>query len=293
MPTFAFRAAAALLATLAGAGPAAASPLAPFVLRTPGMVEIKYSGYLARSSDSGGSGIAESSFGAGYLTGIYEQDHPTRQLWRSGQDNQSISFMMYGAATALVLPGPGPFGNQVHGTGCTNAAFGCDGKIHLDFYLDKLVGGSNPGFGVGGIKTSQRQGFDRLGGFTDGQLLMRWEFVPGLVAAASNGPSVTLYQQLSGITSPSAGYGSYLARCAGGPACAYFRTGSQQAGADFFGSSAMASLLAMSAIGQNGWSTRLTAPVVAQVALPLPTGAWLFPLGLGALLAVHRRQRGM
>lgn len=291
MPSTVHRAA-ALFASLALAGPACATPLAPFVLRTPGMVEIKYSGYLARSADRGGSGIAETSFGAGYMTSISELGNPTRQLWRSGQDNQTISFMMYGAGDAIVLPGAGAFGNQVLGAGCTHAAFGCDGKIHLDFYLDQLVGGSNPGFGVSGVKAAQRQGFDRLAGFTDGQLLMRWEFVPGLVATAAGAPSVTLYQQLAGVTSPAAGYGSYLARCAGGPACQYFRTGSQQAGADFYGTSTMSALLALSAIGQNGWRTRLSDPVVAQVALPLPSAAWLCALGLGALLAARRRQRG-
>lgn len=284
--------AAALIASLALCAAACATPLAPFVLRTPGMVEIKYSGYLARSTDSGG-GIREASFAAGYMTSISELGNPANQFWRSGQDNQSISFMMYGAGDAMTIPGPGPFGNQVLGTGCTNTAFGCDGKIHLDFYLDRLTGGTNPGFGIGGIKASQRQGFDRLGGMTDGELLMRWEFVPGLLVplAAAAGPSVTLYQHLNGMTSPSSGYGSYLARCVSGIACQYFRTGSQQAGADFYGTNTMTPLLALSAIGQNGWTTRLSDPVIAQVALAQPSAGWLMPLGLGILLGLRRRQR--
>lgn len=291
MPTNIYRSAAVLLAVLAAAGPARATPIAPFVLHTPGLVEIKYSGYLARSGDSvaGGSGVREASFAAGYVTGIHELGNPSNQLWHTGKDNQTISFMMYGAGDAMALPGPGPYGNQVYGTGCTNAAFGCDGKIHLDFYLDQLAGGTNPGFGVGGIKASQRQAFDRLGGMTDGELLMRWEFTPGLVGAL---PSVTLYQHLSGLGSPGAGYGSYLASCVGGPGCAYFRTGAQQAGADFYGTNVMTSLLALSAIGQNGWVTRLSGPVIAQVGLAQPSGAWLLPLGLLALLAARRRQRG-
>lgn len=290
MPTFAPRAA-ALLTALLLAGPAGANPLAPFVLRTPGMVEIKYSGYLARSTDSGGPGIRETSFGAGYMTSISALDNPGHLLWHTGQDNQSISFMMYGAGDALAIAGQGAYGNQVLGTGCTHAAFGCDGKIHLDFYLDKLVGGTNPGFGIGGIKASQRQGFDRLGGITDGELLMQWEFVPGLLATSAGAPAVTLYQQLSGLASPSPGYGSYLARCVGGPACQFFRNGSQQAGADFYGTNTMTSLLALSALGQNGWTTRLSDPVIAQVALTQPGAAWLFALGLGALCAARRRQR--
>lgn len=294
MPKIAVRAAAAVLALLVQAGPAAATPLTPFVLRTPGMVEIKYSGYLARSGNTSGAGIREASFAAGYMTSIHELGNPGNQLWRTGQDNQSISFMMYGAGDAMVLPGAGPFGNQVLGSGCTQAAFGCDGKIHLDFYLDKLVGGTNPGFGVGGLKANQRQGFDRLGAITDGELLMRWEFVPGLVnmPALAVGPSVTLYQQLNGLTSPSSGYGSYLARCVDGAACRYFRSGSQQAGADFYGTNTMTSLLALSAIGQNGWTTRLSDPVIAQVELAQPSSACLLPLGLAILLVRRRRQRG-
>jgi len=285
---------AAWLAAMAVAGPAAATPLAPFVLHSAGAVEIKFSGYLARSGDTGGgTGIREASFGAGYMTSISELGNPARQLWRSGQDNQSISFMMYGAGDAAVLPVAGSPSHQVLGTGCTHLSFGCDGKIHLDFYLDKLSGGTNPGFGIGGIKASQRNGFNRLGGITDGALLMRWEFVPGLSSANAGGAPVTLYQQLGGATSPSSGFGSYLARCAGGPACSYFSNGMQQAGADFYGTNTMTSILALTAIGQNGWAARLSDPVIAQVTLAQPPASALLPLGVALLIVIRRRrQRG-
>lgn len=281
----------AALSAFAIAGPAVATPLAPFVLHTPGAVEIKFSGYLARSSDIGtAQGLREASFGAGYMTSIHELGNPANQLWRSGQDNQSISFMMYGAADAAVLPLAGSPAHQVFGTGCSDLSFGCDGKIHLDFYLDKLAGGTNPGFGIGGIKASQRQGFSQLGDITDGALLMRWEFVPGLASAAASGTPVTLFQQLSGVTSPSSGFGSYLAHCAGGPACSYFSSGMQQAGADFYGTTTMTSILALSAIGQNGWSARLSDPVIAQVTLDQPTPLSLLPAGAGVMLLVRRRR---
>lgn len=290
MPKNIHHLAAALMISLGLTGAASATPIAPFVLQTPGMVELKYSGYLARSTDNG-SGLREASFAVGYMTSIHELGNPARQLWRTGQDNQSISFMMYGAGDAMVVPGAGLFANQVMGSGCTNVAFGCDGKIHLDFYLDKLTGGTNPGFGIGGIKASQRQGFNRMGGMTDGELLMRWEFVPGLLGPTANGPDITLYQHLNGTTSPTSGYGSYLARCVGGAGCAYFRNGSQQAGADFYGTNTMTRLLASSIFGQNGWVTRLSDPVIAQVALAQPSGVWLLPLGFAALLGIRRRQR--
>lgn len=285
---------AAWLSALAIGGSAAATPLAPFVLHSAGAVEIKFSGYLARSGDTSSTpGIRETSFGAGYMTSIHELGNPANQLWRSGQDNQSISFMMYGAGDAAVLPLVGSSAHQVFGTGCTHLAFGCDGKIHLDFYLDKLSGGTNPGFGIGGIKASQRQGFNRLGGITDGALLMRWEFVPGLSAAAPGSAPVTLYQQLNGVTSPSTGFGSYLARCAGGPACGYFSNGMQQAGADFYGTNTMTSILALTAIGQNGWTARLSDPVMAQVSLDQPPPLTLLSLGAAIMLLLRRRpQRG-
>jgi len=285
---------AAWLAAMAITGSAAATPLAPFVLHSPGPVEIKFSGYLARSGDTGGgAGIREASFGAGYMTSISELGNPANQLWRSGQDNQSISFMMYGAGDAAVLPPAGSASHQVLGTGCTHLSFGCDGKIHLDFYLDKLSGGSNPGFGIGGVKASQRSAFNRLGGITDGALLMRWEFVPGLSNATASGAPVTLYQQLGGAASPSPGFASYLARCAGGPACRYFGSGMQQAGADFYGTNTMTSILAMTAIGQNGWAARLSDPVIAQVTLRQPAPSTLLPLGAAVLIFVRRRrQRG-
>jgi hypothetical protein len=285
---------AVLLPAMAAAGPAAAAALAPFVLHAQGGVEIKISGYLARSTDTGsGAGMHEAAFGAGYMTSINELGNPANQLWRSGQDNQSISFMMYGAADARVQPAVGTPGHQVFGSGCTHAAFGCDGKIHLDFYLDQLAGGTNPGFGAGGIRAAQRQGFSHLGGITDGALLMRWEFVPGLAPALANGTQVPLFQQLAGITSPSSGYGSYLADCAAGPACKYFSSGVQQGGADFYGTNTMTAILAQSAIGQNGWTTRLADPVIAQVALDQPASARLFALGAAAMLiARRRRQRG-
>jgi len=280
----------ALLCAIGVAGPAAATALAPFVLHSQGAVEIKISGYLARSGDrSPGPGMREASFGAGYMTGINELGNPTNQLWRSGQDNQSISFMMYGAADATVLPVAGSSTHQVLGSGCTHAAFGCDGNIHLDFYLDQLTGGTNPGFGLGGIKASQRQGFGRLGGITDGTLLMRWEFVPGLTPSLASAPQVTLFQQLNGVTSPSSGFGSYLANCTSGPACRYFSNGTQQGGADFYGTNTMTAILAQSAIGQNGWTTRLSDPVIGQVALDQPASIYLLALGAGMLFFSRRR----
>lgn len=280
---------------------AAAAPLAPFLLTKSGAVEIKYTGYQAVSKDAGGSGMKEATFAAGYMTSINELGNGASSYWHQGMNNQSISFMMYGVADASWAPGTGGAGKRLYSTGCTNAAFGCDGKIHLDFYLDKAVGGTNPGFGLGGLKASDRTGFGTMKGVTDGQLLMSWEFTTGLVngtVAGMSDPSynpghTTLFQELDGMPSPASGTSTYLANCVHGPACLYFRTKSQNGGgADFFGINTMTTMLAGSVLKQNGWTWRVADPVVAQVELPEPGTLALLAAGLLGL-AARRRPDGL
>jgi hypothetical protein len=281
-----------------GAPLAMAAPLAPFVLSKSGLVEIKYTGYQARSGDSGKAGtLKESTFAAGYMTSINEVGNASDSYWQQGQNNQSISFMMYGAGDASTSAGAGGVGKRIYSAGCTNAAFGCDGKIHLDFYIDKLSGGTNPGFGTGGLKTLDRTAFNKIKGITDGELLMSWEFTPGMVTTPVAGMSnlafnpldTTLFQETDGLPTPAFGTGTYLANCMSGPACIYFRSGSQTGGADFFGINTITSLLATSAVGKNGWGWRLADPVVAQVELPEPGGLALLAAGLLGLAGLRRR----
>jgi hypothetical protein len=277
---------------------ALASPLAPFVLTAPGTVEIKYTGYQAVSKDTGATGkLKESTFAAGYMTSINEVGNASNSYWQQGQNNQSISFMMYGVGDASKSPGTGGAGQRVYSKGCTNATFGCDGKIHLDFYIDKLTGGTNPGFGLGGLKASDRQGFNKIKGITDGELLMSWEFTPGLISNPVSGLSdpafdaltTTLVQEQDGLPTPAFGTGTYLANCVGGPACLYFRTGSNAGGADFFGINTMTRMLSRSMVGQNGWSYRIADPVIAQVELPEPGVLALLAAGLLGLAGIRRR----
>jgi hypothetical protein len=278
---------------------AAAAPLAPFLLTRSGTVEIKYSGYQAVSTDSGPSTsgvLRESAFAAGYMTSIAELDNPSNSYWQQSQNNQSISFMMYGMGEASSAPGTGALGKRSYGVGCTNAAFGCDGLIHLDFYIDKQNGGTNPGFGLGGVKASDRQGFNKLKGLTDGELLMSWVFAPGLVSGPVAGMSdpgfdpysTTLFQEFDGMPLPAYGTGAYLANCVSGPGCLYFRTGSNAGGADFFCINTLTRTLASSIVGQNGWGARVSNPVVAQVELPEPGMLALVAIGLLGL-AMRRR----
>ena len=286
-----------LLCLAAACAPLAASAsLAPFLLTKSGPVEIKYTGYQAFSKDTGGTGLKEAAFAAGYMTSINEYGNGASSYWQQGMNNQSISFMMYGIADASSAPGTGGSGKRVYSTGCTNAAFGCDGKIHLDFYLDKASGGTNPGFGVAGLKASDRYSFSTMKGVTDGELLMRWEFTTGLITgrvagmsdASYNPGDTTMFQQLDGLPSPANGTSTYLANCVQGPACLYFRTRSQNGGADFFGINTMTTMLAGSALRQNGWAWRVADPVIAQVELPEPGSLALLAAGMLGL-AMRRR----
>lgn len=55
----------------------------------------------------------------------------------------------------------------------------------------------------------------------------------------------------------------------------------------------MTSILPLSAIGQNGWRTRLSDPVVAQAALGQPATSSLLAFGAGIMFLMRRRrQRG-
>lgn len=293
----------ALLGIAAAVGHAAvmAGPLAPFVLHNSGPAEIKLSGYVAKSGSpvaAGlGAGLRESTFAAGYMSSITQLDNPSRSYWQQGDNNQSVSFLMYGAADAASKPGNGSYGNQVYSVGCAANA-GCDGKIHLDFYLDAMVGGSNPGFDKFGLKASDRTAFNAMTGITDGQLLMRWEFVPGLIKSQVDGinnplfgtQGTTMFQDVSSIALPANGIITYVANCVSGPACAYFGTGGQDGGADFFGINSMTAMAANSHYSANGWGSRLSGPVTTLIQLPEPGALSLLGAGLLCLASTRRRR---
>lgn len=262
-------------------------------------VELKYTGYTATSADGGagkfGSGL-ESTFGAGYLTSIAREGNPADIFWQQGMNNEMISFMIYGIADASNISG-GTQGQKLFNVGCTNAAFGCDGKIHLDFYLDKAVGGTNPGFaGTDGLKASDRTAFNRFGAMTDGVLLMSLTFDVGIVTeddptTAFDERTATFFQDVSNITLPATGSGRFFASCVAGILCPTFDTNGQNKGlSDFHAVNTLTAVDPNSGEGKNGWGGRNADPIASAMLLPEPGSVMLMVLGLaGAGLALRRR----
>lgn len=268
-----------------GAVSAIASPIPSFGLTGAGPIEIKFTGVTAASADGGaglfGSGI-ESTFGAGYVGDIHDQNNSSNIFWQPGNATGSMSYMLWGMADDSFTP-DGFGGFNLYNKGCTVGP-NCDGKIHITFYLDNTtaMGGTNPGYaGAGSVSPASRVG-NTLGGLTDGNMIMDWILVPGVVVGD---PTTTLFQHVSALTLPATGNGSFYAECISGSACSTFN----QIGPDFFGVFTLKNNTTTPA-GRNGWTGAIADPVVG-VAIPEPTTVLLFAAGLLGLAGVARRRK--
>ena len=226
----------------------------------------------------------ETTFGGGYITSIYDTDNPSDTFWISGQDNETLSYILYGIADANITPN-GDYGFSIFNTGCTVGGI-CDGKIHIDLYVDNKIGGTNPGFGgTGGLKASDRSGAS-FGGLTDGTLFAKWEFAPGIVGGDS---TTTLFQNVTGISLPASGTGAFLADCVAGPGCADFTKDTQPHGSDFLGKFSLFGVTSGKAY-TAGFSGRVSDPVTtATGSVPEPKSSFLIGLGLLSLWIVSRK----
>jgi len=233
----------------------------------------------------------ETTFGAGYVTQIVDKNNPSTTYWMTGQNNQTISFFLYGIADKSSAPNGTGF--NLNNIGCTAPADGCDGSIHIDFYLDNTTatGGTNPAFfGPGGVGPSARCGTACLPGITDGSLLMSWVLAPG---GSPTDPLATLFQDVLSLTLPTNGLGDFLANCVAGPECALFNTAvipdpTTGATANFFGQFTLQT--PPPGTITNGWGGLISDPVLTSV-IPEPATLTLFGAGLLGLGALRLRKR--
>lgn len=272
------------LAVAFGVASAYAAPIPAFGLTGSGPIEMKFTGFTAPSADGGaglfGSG-KESTFGAGYVADIHDQNNASNIFWQTGNATGVMSYMLWGMADISSTPSLGGF--DLLNKGCTVGP-NCDGNIHISFYLDNTtaMGGTNPGFaGAGSVSPGSRVG-NMLGGLTDTALLMDWILVPGIVVGD---PTTTMFQHVSAITLPATGNGSFYAECASGPACATFK----QPGPDFLGVFTLKDNSSTTS-GSNGWLGAFADPVVGN-AVPEPATILLFAVGLLGLAGSARRRK--
>jgi hypothetical protein len=294
------------IATVAYGALIASAGAAPIDLPSGASVDFKYTGFTAERltplppGATFGNSLAadgfyyETTFGGGYLNQIIDDKNPTTTYWSSGQNNQTVSFFLYGIADKSSAPNGTGF--NLNNIGCTAPADGCDGKIHIDFYLDKTTatGGTNPNF-LGStppvVKPTDRTGFSTLPGITDGSLLMSWVLTPG---ASPTDPLATLFQSVLSLNLPTNGLGDFLANCVSGPECALFNTAAipnptTGVKANFFGQFTLQT--PPPGTVTNGWQGLISDPVLTSTAVPEPATLTLFGAGLLALGSLRLRKR--
>ena len=117
-----FLGAAAAIGLFAGAvGSANALSITPFN----GPTTIKFTGFTTENPDTvgtgplGGSGGLETTWGAGYVTTIFQTGNPLNTLWQNGKNDETLSFFIYGIADAAIIDNGGGdfdiYNNRVHG----------------------------------------------------------------------------------------------------------------------------------------------------------------------------------
>jgi hypothetical protein len=171
---------------------------------------------------------AETTWGIGYVANLFDSTiHKTLYAnpALTGLSGQAVDFIIYGIADASFTPGTP---NVLKNVGCTPAGGspfgpGCDGQIHIDFYIHNTVGGTDPVFDET-VTAADRTSFTQVTGISDGTPLMKWVLVPGGINADA---TTTLLQEPEEDTLPTTGTGKFLADCVSGPECPLFAKGAE------------------------------------------------------------------
>jgi hypothetical protein len=264
------------------------SPPSPFDI-----LNFKFAGYTANNPGvpTGNSGGMETTWGVGYVTEVANFSQANTRIWDgngANPQNTSVGFMIYGIADHSFTPGsPGTMQN----VGCSVGA-GCDGAIHVDFYM---MDGTDP-VRSGAITPASRTGFDSVAGLTDvGMALMSWVLVPGDINNTGD-TLTTLNQYVNSSVLPTTGSGHFLANCVSGPGCDLFGKNTQQLNGltslfgDFRGAFTLQSCAPSpgnpcpDGLFPNGFAGFINDPAITVAAQAVPEPGTLALLGAGLLL---------
>lgn len=291
----------AMAAALVGAaGLATAAPSFNYSAGNGTQFEMKFSGRTTENRPLPGPGTGlETTWGVGYVNEFQNKDNPSQKLWQGSSGafgNASVTYIIYGIADGQITSSGSTF--SIFNVGCTVGGT-CDGKIHIDFYIDEAgVGGTNPGFTNPANGAGARVG-NLLNEFTDDTLLMRWELIPGIVPVDDlltpyDERDTVLLQTVTSASLPASGSGIFFANCVSGPGCDIL--GVQPTTWTDLGSPVVADLFGRfnlvptgAAEQANGWFGDTFDPV-RGVTVPAPASLLVFGAALVGLAGMGRRR---
>ena len=235
----------------------------------------------------------ETTFGIGRVTTVQDSAGNV-DFWTPGSTGTQLMVFLYGVADLQAdLTGA----QNILNVGCKGGV--CDEKIHMDFYEVSQATYAANGF-LDGLATSRRTAFDTFTGITDGNLVLKTTFAPGIITSGP-GTAAELIQTVAGNTLPTTGLGSWLANCAPGnattnPACngvngLNLDNNAGTNGTDFFGQFTLTTVQSQTAL-DNGWLGQVNDPILTRN-VPEPNIMFLFGVGLfgmGTVRSLSKRR---